>query len=137
MTPKPRRNVQRSPHIDTTPKPHHNLRRSRRIRSKASANVTAPPSFPLLPADTSRSPHTPARGSTCYAGYHPDQTHPSSDPFYPSPIIGLRFNKADQGGAIAREGAVIWGEKVGAFEFLGYKYYEGMPSANNISRETP
>lgn len=111
-----------------TPKQRRNLHRSRRIRSKASStNVTTPP-FPLL-ANTLRSPRTPTRGSTRYAGYQPGETHPSSDPFYPSPIIGLRFDKTDQGGAIAREGAVIFGEKVE--DFLGYKYYEGMPSANS------
>ena len=126
---------QRFPHIEMTPTKQrcNNLRRSRRIRSKACVNVAALP-FPFL-VDThlsprDRSPHTPVRGSTRYAGYHPGQTHPSTDdPFYSSPVIGLRFNKTDQGTAIACEGAVILG---GVFESPGHKHYEGMPSANRF-----
>jgi len=136
MMPKPHCNLQRSPHIDMTPKLCHNLHRSQHIHSKASTNVTAPP-FSLLPADTSCSPHTPVHGSMHYAGYYPSQTQPFRDPFYSLPIIGLCFDKTNQGSTISDEGAVILGEKVRVFKFLGYKHYKGMPSANNISQTTP
>ena len=75
------------------------------------------PPFPLV--DIDRSPQTPVRNST-FVAYDPDKTHPIDDPFYSSPVIGLRFQEDNKGRGLSREGAFI------IDEFAGYEHCQGM-----------